>query len=104
MAKVFIIAEVGINHNGDLSVAKRMIDVAKEAGADAVKFQTFKAERMISKNAAKTEYQKQAIEKDETQFEMIRKLELDKAAHKELIAYCKKKNIIFLSSSFDLVR
>ena len=102
MKKTFIIAEAGVNHNGDLSVAKRMVDVAKEAGADAVKFQTFKAERMISKNAVKAEYQKQTTEENETQFEMIRKLELDKVAHEKLIAYCNEKGIIFISSPFDL--
>jgi len=102
MKKTFIIAEAGVNHSGDLSIAKGMIDAAKEAGADAVKFQTFKAERMISKNAAKAEYQRQTTEENETQFEMIRKLELDRVSHKELITYCNKKNIIFISSPFDL--
>jgi len=101
MIKAFIIAEAGVNHNGDINIAKKLIDAAAEAGADAVKFQTFKAEKLVSKNAQKAEYQKQTTEKDESQFEMIKKLELDKAAHEELIAYCKLKNIMFLSTPFD---
>jgi len=102
MKKTFIIAEAGVNHNGSLELAKKMIDVAVEAGADAVKFQTFKAERVVSRYASKAEYQKEKTAKGESQFEMIKKLELDAAAHKELFQYCKVKEIQFLSSPFDL--
>ena len=100
--KTFIIAEAGVNHNGSLELAKKMIDAAVEAGADAVKFQTFKAERVVSRYASKAEYQKKTTTADESQLEMIKKLELDAAAHQTLIDYCKKKNIRFLSTPFDL--
>ncbi|CUU76448.1 N-acetylneuraminate synthase [Campylobacter hyointestinalis subsp. hyointestinalis] len=102
MQKVFIIAEAGVNHNGSLELAKKLIDEAVVAGADAVKFQTFKAELCISKNADKAEYQKQTTDKNESQFDMIKKLELNEYAHTELIKYCKIKNIMFLSTPFDL--
>lgn len=98
---IFIIAEAGVNHNGSLEIAKALIDVAAGAGADAVKFQTFKADRLVSKTAQKAQYQKQTTDATETQYEMIKKLELDEAAHHELIAYCKTKNILFLSTPFD---
>ena len=77
MKKVFIIAEAGVNHNGSLELAKKLIDVASDAGADAVKFQTFKAENLVSKNAQKADYQKQTTNSEESQFDMIQKLELD---------------------------
>ncbi|WP_373072010.1 N-acetylneuraminate synthase [Sulfurimonas sp.] len=99
---VFIIAEAGVNHNGSVELAKKLVDVASMAGADAVKFQTFKTENLVSKNAHKAEYQKQTTDKEESQFEMIKKLELDLDVHKELINYCKNKNIIFMSTPFDL--
>jgi len=99
--KVFIIAEAGVNHNGSIELAKKLIDVASDSGADAVKFQTFKAEKLVSKNAQKADYQKQTTDKTESQFDMIKKLELDLNSHKELIAYCKTKNIMFLSTPFD---
>jgi N,N'-diacetyllegionaminate synthase len=101
MKKVFIIAEAGVNHNGSIELAKKLIDVASISGADAVKFQTFKAEKLVSKNAQKADYQKQTTEKAESQFDMIKKLELDLDTHKELISYCKTKNIMFLSTPFD---
>lgn len=101
MNKVFIIAEAGVNHNGKKELAKKLIDVASEAGADAVKFQTFKTENLVSKNAQKAEYQKQTTNKEESQFEMIKKLELDIDTHKELISYAQEKNIMFLSTPFD---
>jgi N,N'-diacetyllegionaminate synthase len=101
MNNVFIIAEAGVNHNGDINIAKKLIDAASEAGADAVKFQTFKAKNIVSKNAKKAQYQKETTDKKESQFEMIKKLELDVDAHKELMAYCKEKNIMFLSTPFD---
>jgi len=101
MNKVFIIAEAGVNHNGSNELAKKLIDVAVDAGADAVKFQTFKAEKLVSKYAAKADYQKQTTDTMESQFDMIKKLELDYDAHKELIEYCTTKNIMFLSTPFD---
>lgn len=101
MKKVFIIAEAGVNHNGSIKLAKKLIDVASESGADAVKFQTFKAEKLVSKHAQKADYQKQTTNKTESQFDMIKKLELDLDTHKELISYCKTKNIMFLSTPFD---
>ena len=100
--KVFIIAEAGVNHNGSLQIAKKLIDAAVESGANAVKFQTFKAELAISKFAPKAEYQKRAVDKKETQFEMLKRLELDINVHKKLKKYCDQKKIIFLSSPFDL--
>ena len=102
MNKVFIIAEAGVNHNGSIELAKQLINVAVESGADAVKFQTFTAECLVSKNAQKANYQKDTTDLEESQFDMIKKLELDIEAHKKLIDYCNKKNIIFLSTPFDL--
>jgi N,N'-diacetyllegionaminate synthase len=101
MSKVFIIAEAGVNHNGSIELAKKLIDVAVEAGADAVKFQTFKADKLVSKRAQKADYQKQTTSVEETQYEMIKKLELDENAHRVLISYCSKKQIMFLSTPFD---
>ena len=99
---VFIIAEAGVNHNGSIELAKQLIDVAVEAGVDAVKFQTFKAEKLVSKNAQKAKYQQENMrDSDDSQFSMLKKLELDVATHKELIAYCNSKNIMFLSTPFD---
>ena len=102
MKKTFIIAEAGVNHNGSLELAQKMIDAAVDAGADAVKFQTFKAEKVVSRYAPKAEYQKKTTTADESQLEMIKKLELDAATHRILIDYCTKKNIWFLSTPFDL--
>ena len=98
---VFIIAEAGVNHNGSTELAKKLIDVASNAGADAVKFQTFKAENLVSKHAQKADYQKETTDNKESQFDMIKKLELDIDIHKELMAYCHEKNIMFLSTPFD---
>jgi len=100
--KTIIIAEAGVNHNGSIKSAKKLIDVAVEAGVDYVKFQTFKAETLVTQTGNKAEYQKGLTGANETQFEMIKKLELDKEAHKELIHYCEKKDIKFLSTAFDL--
>lgn len=100
--KVFIIAEAGVNHNGSIEIAKKMIDEAKRAGADAIKFQSFKAELLVSKKAEKAEYQKKLTDRNESQFEMIKKLELDEESQKQLFSYCKKKKINFLLSPFDL--
>lgn len=102
MKKVFIIAEAGVNHNGSIDLAKKLIDKASNAGADAVKFQSFKAEKLVTKNAQKAEYQELTTGKEENQFEMIKRLELDYEKHEELINYCKSKDIMFLSSPFDL--
>ena len=99
---VFIIAEAGVNHNGSIDLAKKLIDVACEAGADAVKFQTFNAKNLVTKNLEKANYQKKLGKKSETQFNMLKKLELNQEIHIELINYCKLKKIIFLSSPFDL--
>ncbi len=98
---VFIIAEAGVNHNGSITLAKQLIDVAVDAGADAVKFQTFKAQSLVSKQAQKADYQKETTDAQESQFEMIQKLELDATAHRELMAYANKRAIMFLSTPFD---
>jgi len=98
---VLIIAEAGVNHNGDLSLARQLIDVASEAGADAVKFQTFRADRLVSRKAPKAEYQTQTTDQAESQFEMIRKLELTEADHEVLIAHAEARGITFLSTPFD---
>lgn len=102
MSKVFIIAEAGVNHNGDLNIAKQLVDAAFISGADAIKFQTFQAERLASKYAPKAEYQKENINEGESQLDMLKKLELNEEAHKEVISYCQRKGIIFISSAFDL--
>ncbi|MDR1253673.1 MAG: N-acetylneuraminate synthase [Oscillospiraceae bacterium] len=102
MGKIFIIAEAGVNHNGNLYLAKKLIDIAKIAGADAVKFQTFKTENEVSKTAQKADYQKQTTKSEESQFDMIKKLEFSYSQFLELANYCKKKDIIFLSTAFDL--
>jgi N-acetylneuraminate synthase len=98
---VYIIAEAGVNHNGSIEMAKKLIDVAAEAGADAVKFQTFKAEKVISKRAPKAEYQKRTTIETESQLDMVKKLELDESAHRGLIEHCRLKKIQFLSTPFD---
>jgi N,N'-diacetyllegionaminate synthase len=100
--KTFIIAEAGVNHNGSLEMAFQLIDAAVAAGADAVKFQTFKAEKVIAVNAPKADYQQKATGSDESQLEMVRNLELDEAAHTRLYQYCQHKGIQFLSTPFDL--
>ncbi|PFG53730.1 N-acetylneuraminate synthase [Marinobacter sp. LV10R520-4] len=99
--KTLIIAEAGVNHNGDLNLAKKLIAVAAEAGADLVKFQTFVAKNMISKSAPKAEYQKVATDPEESQQDMVRKFELSKDDHLELIAECEKRSIGFFSTAFD---
>ena len=98
----FIIAEAGVNHNGSLDMARKMVDAAVAAGADVVKFQTFKAEKMISSGAPKAGYQMEATGTDESQLEMVKELELDESAHQSLFRYCRDKGTIFLSSPFDL--
>jgi N,N'-diacetyllegionaminate synthase len=100
--KTFIIAEAGVNHNGSIKLAKKLIDIAVEAKADAVKFQTFKTENVVLKNTQKAEYQKETTNSSESQFDMIKRLEIDIDTHKELIEYCKSKDIMFLSTPFDI--
>ena len=102
MSNVFIIAEAGVNHNGNLEIAKRLVDEAVTAGVDAIKFQTFKTENIVCKNATKADYQKAATDANQSQFEMLKKLELTETMHENLIAYCKEKGILFLSTPFDL--
>jgi N,N'-diacetyllegionaminate synthase len=99
--RVFIIAEAGVNHNGSIDLAKKLIDVASNVGADAVKFQTFKAENLATKNAQKAPYQKETTNIEQSQFDMLKKLEFNIEIHKDLISYCGNKKIIFLSSPFD---
>ncbi len=98
---VYIIAEAGVNHNGCLDTALQLVDAAAEAGADAVKFQTFTTERLVRKNAPKAEYQKQATGTGESQYEMLRRLELPRAAHETLFERCSARGIDFLSTPFD---
>jgi N,N'-diacetyllegionaminate synthase len=98
---VFIIAEAGVNHNGSIYLAKKLIDVAVNSGADAVKFQTFKAKNLVVKNTHKAEYQKKTTNPSESQFDMIKMLELDMETHKELVRYSEEKGITFLSTPFD---
>ncbi|MBA2744879.1 MAG: N-acetylneuraminate synthase [Flavisolibacter sp.] len=103
MEKVLIIAEAGVNHNGSLKLAKQLVDAAAEANVDYVKFQTFKAEKLVSSTAQKAAYQLENTgDKTETQFQMLKKLELSKEDHESLMAYCKSKNIQFFSTAFDL--
>lgn len=102
MKKTLIIAEAGVNHNGDLKLAYRLIDEAKNASVDIVKFQSFKANNIASKNANKADYQNQTTDSTESQLEMLQKLELSENDHDLIINYCKQKNIEFLSTPFDL--
>ncbi len=101
--RTFIIAEAGVNHNGDMGLAREMIDVAAEAGVDAVKFQTFKAEHLILKDLEKAPYQKVTTDRGESQYDMLRRLEVGKKETEELMDYCKKKQILFLSTPFERV-
>ncbi|MPL68888.1 N,N'-diacetyllegionaminic acid synthase [bioreactor metagenome] len=101
MKKVYIIAEAGVNHNGSLDIAKKMICVAAKAGVDAIKFQTFKAENLVSKTAPKAQYQMQMTDVHESQYEMLKKLEIDITAHLELMKCCEENHIEFLSTPFD---
>lgn len=101
MKHVLIIGEAGVNHNGSMEMAKQLIDAAAVAGVDYVKFQTFKAEKLVTKDAKQAEYQ-QRNAKDDSQYAMLKKLELSEAQHEELIAYCKEKGVKFLSTAFDM--
>jgi N,N'-diacetyllegionaminate synthase len=103
MSKVIIIAEAGVNHNGDIQLAKKLIDVAVEAGVDYVKFQTFKADKLVSREAKKASYQNKNInDGDDSQYNMLKKLELSHENHLELISYCSERNIQFFSTAFDV--
>ncbi len=98
----FIIAEAGVNHNGDVRLAYRLIDAAKRAGADAVKFQAFRADRLVSTGTPKVAYQQSTTEASETHYDMIKKLEIDEEFQKKLFAHCRRRNIIFLSTPYDV--
>ncbi len=98
---VFIIAEAGVNHNGCLQMAKQLVDAAVNAGADAVKFQTFKAKNLVTQSAQQAAYQTENTGVEQSQYAMLKKLELDEAAHRELVAYCQQKQIEFMSTAFD---
>ena len=100
--KTLIIAEAGVNHNGDLKIAKKMVEIAAHAGADLVKFQTFSADRLVTQDAAKADYQIIATNSKESQQDMLRKLELTESMHRELIAHCLTQNIGFFSTGFDV--
>lgn len=102
MKKTYIIAEAGVNHNNDINLAKRMIETAKKAGADAVKFQTFCTESLVSKSAKKADYQISTTNSSESQFDMIKKLELSYESHIEIKLHCEKVGITFLSTPFDI--
>lgn len=102
MSHVFVIAEAGVNHNGSLDLALQLVDAAKACGADAVKFQTFRADLLTIRSASKAPYQERTTASSESQFEMLQRLQLDAAAHRSLIDYCRKIGIQFLSSPFDL--
>ena len=102
MSRTIIIAEAGVNHNGDINIAKRLIDVAAHAGVDYVKFQTFKANKIVTKQAKRADYQNVNTKNLDTQYEMLKKLELNEDSHHLLIKYCNDKGIKFLSTGFDL--
>lgn len=102
MHKVFIIAEAGVNHNGSLELAKQLVDVAADAGADAVKFQTFRASELASARAEKAEYQKNLTDKRESQLDMLKRLELSASDHIVLKAHAEARSITFMSTPFDL--
>ena len=99
---MYFIAEIGVNHNGDLNLAKELIDCAKSAGADAVKFQTFSAKRLALKDTPKTKYQRKLDIKTDTHYQMLKRLELSNQDTKSLFRYCKRKNIDFISTPYDV--
>ncbi len=100
-SRVLIIAEAGVNHNGSLENAFKLIDVAVAADVDVIKFQTFNADELVTKNAEKAQYQTKNDNSTNTQYEMLKKLELSLSDFKEIYTYCKSKNIIFCSTAFD---
>ena len=104
MGHVCIIAEAGVNHNGDIKLAKKMVDVAKQAGVDYIKFQTFSPEKLVSKYAQKAKYQKENTNSDESQLKMLQKVALSKSEFKQLKEYCSEVGIGFISTPFDKYR
>lgn len=102
LQKTYCIAEIGVNHNGSIDLAKESIQKAKESGADAVKFQTFSADTLVANGTPKVEYQKQTTNSSETHYEMLKKLELSKENHNDLFSFCKKNEIDFLSTPYDV--
>ena len=102
MSRVFIIAEAGVNHNGSLDMALQLVDAAKQSGADAVKFQSFKADQLATRSAHKAAYQERTTSQAESQFDMLKRLELDRAGHERILRHCEDRGIQFLSSPFDL--
>ena len=100
--RTLIIAEAGVNHNGDIQMARQLIDAAATAGADLVKFQTFRADRLLTPAAKKARYQMATTAAEESQFEMIRRLELTEAMHETLIGHCRQQKIEFFSTAFDI--
>jgi N,N'-diacetyllegionaminate synthase len=98
---VLVIAEAGVNHNGDMSIARRLIDAAAQSGADLVKFQTFGADRLATGHAAKARYQSANTDQGESQLAMLRRLELDRSTHESLIAHCRTRAVGFFSTGFD---
>lgn len=100
--RTLVIAEAGVNHNGDLALARKLVEAAAEAGADIVKFQTFRADRLVTKTAGRAAYQAEAVGGDESQFEMLRRLELSDSDHRVLVDHCKTYGIEFLSTGFDV--
>jgi len=102
VSRAYLIAEIGVNHNGDVGLAKQMIDAAKRVGADAVKFQTFSADSLVSPGTPKVNYQKNTTSPEETHYDMIRRLELNHQAHNDLFNYCTEKSIDFLSTPYDV--
>jgi len=101
MTRTFIIAEAGVNHGGSIDTAITLVERAKECGADAVKFQSFRAEKLVSKRAEKAEYQKHTTKTSESQYRMLKNLELSGEDHGVLVRFCRQKDIVFLSSPFD---
>lgn len=102
ISRTLIIAEAGVNHNGDLDLAHKLIDIAFESGVDVVKFQTFQSELLVTETAKKAEYQTSSSLENESQYEMLKKLEISKEDHVELIAHCQRVGIEFLSTAFDM--
>ena len=96
----FLIAEAGVNHNGNIDMALALVDAAAQSGADAVKFQTFSADRLVTKQAPKAKYQLETTNEQESQYQMLKDLELSEADHRLLLARCQQREVLFLSSPF----